>query len=208
MIPADLVRAARRIMMTVLRGKITLVDDTGVIQVHQVDLGPMGPDGSLGIRDKTKALFHFGFTSNPPAKTDAVLLFVGGDRTNGLVIGHNHQDYRLKNLQSGDSALYDQRGAYAWFKATGLVIDAAGLDVTVQNAKNVTVTASEKVTVNCDTAEVNADTKATVTAPTILLSSDDVELGDSGGPAVARVGDSVDLTTGIITSGSAKVTAA
>jgi phage baseplate assembly protein V len=174
---ADLVRAARRIMMTVMRGKITLVDDTGVIQIHQVDLGPMGPNGSLGIRDKTKSLFHFGFTSNPPAKTDAVLLFVGGDRANGLVIGHNHQQYRLKNLGSGDAAMYDQRGAYAWFKSTGLVIDAAGLDVTIQNAANIKATAT---------------TKITLTAPNVLIDGKLEVTGDSKFDANVKVAGELD----------------
>ncbi len=179
------VRLARRIMMTVRRGRVKVVDDTGVIQIHQVDLGPQGPNGSLGIRDNTPVANLFGFTSVPPTDADAIMLSVGGDTSIGVVIGHNHQQYRLKNLGAGDAALYDQRGAYAWFKSTGLVIDAAGLDVTIQNAANVTVTASTKVVVN---------------APT-------VELGGAGGPAVARVGDTVNLSTGLIETGSSKVSA-
>ena len=46
-----------------------------------------------------------------------------------------------------------------------------------------------------------------VTAPKVVVMSDDVSLGGTGGAAVARVGDDVDLGTGKIISGSSKVTA-
>lgn len=59
-----------------------------------------------------------------------------------------------------------------------------------------------------DALEVTGVTKVTVTAPQVLVESDDVQLGGAGGEAVARVGDDVDLGTGKIISGSAKVTAA
>lgn len=49
--------------------------------------------------------------------------------------------------------------------------------------------------------------KVTVTAPVVLVDSEDVQLGGAGGQPVARVGDDVDLGTGKIVSGSGKVTA-
>jgi phage gp45-like len=179
----ETIRAARRIVFTVSRGKITLVDDTGVIQKHQVDYGPQGPDGSLGLRDNTPMMSIFGFTSNPPLGADVVSLFVGGDRSNGVSLGNNHQPSRLTGLQPGDSAQYDVRGAYVKLTEAGLTVDAAGNDVVLQNYGTVTVMGG-----------------------TVIVQSDDVSLGDTGGPAVARVGDSV--SGGVITSGSSKVTCA
>lgn len=55
--------------------------------------------------------------------------------------------------------------------------------------------------------EVTGATKVTVTAPVVLVDSEDVQLGGAGGQPVARVGDDVDLGTGKIASGSSKVTA-
>lgn len=174
--PPDLVRLARRVMMTVMRGRVKLVDDTGAIQTMQLDLGPSGPAGSLGIRDKTKVVNFFGFSANPPADGDAIVLNVGGDRNFAIVIGHNHQKYRLTGLQPGEAALYDQWGNIVKMTNAGIVITHA--------------------------------TKVTVTAPQVTVQSNSVDLGAPGGPAVARVGDTVNLTTGVITSGSAKVRAA
>lgn len=54
--------------------------------------------------------------------------------------------------------------------------------------------------------EVTGAAKVTVTAPQVLIASDDVQLAGGGQP-VARVGDDVDLGTGKIISGSDKVTA-
>lgn len=59
-----------------------------------------------------------------------------------------------------------------------------------------------------DELAITAVTRITVTAPIAVIEADDVQLGASGGAAVARVGDDVDLGTGKILTGSAKVTAA
>lgn len=59
-----------------------------------------------------------------------------------------------------------------------------------------------------EAVEVTGVTKVKVTAPQVLVESDDVQLGGAGGNAVARVGDDVDLGTGKIISGSDKVRAA
>lgn len=48
---------------------------------------------------------------------------------------------------------------------------------------------------------VTASGTATITAAT-------VNLGGEGGPGVARIGDTVNLSTGLITGGSGKVFAA
>lgn len=56
------------------------------------------------------------------------------------------------------------------------------------------------INVTAPTVTVNASTKAVVNSP-------EVDLGGTGGAAVARVGDTVNLSTGLITSGSSKVKA-
>jgi phage baseplate assembly protein V len=178
-------RLHRRITNLLGRGRIKLIDDTGVIQLMQIDLGPQGAEGPMYLRDKTPVMGLFGHASVPPVGADVLVAHLSGDGQRCAVLGHNHQPSRLRGLGAGDAALYDARGAYVWLKPAGLVIDAAELNVTIQNAANVTVNASTAVTVN---------------APT-------VNLGGTGGLAVARVGDTVDLGTGKILTGSTKVKA-
>lgn len=56
--------------------------------------------------------------------------------------------------------------------------------------------------------DVTAVSELRVEAPKVIVQSNDIQLGESGGAAVARVGDDVNLSTGKIISGSAKVRAA
>ncbi|MBA4781159.1 phage baseplate assembly protein V [Blastomonas sp.] len=56
--------------------------------------------------------------------------------------------------------------------------------------------------------EIVSETEVKVTAPKVIVESDDVHLGAEGGQKVARIGDDVDLATGKIISGSNKVRAA
>lgn len=59
-----------------------------------------------------------------------------------------------------------------------------------------------------DGIEIVTDKPLTVTCETATITADQVDLGAAGGPAVARVGDLVDLGTGEIISGSSTVFAA
>jgi phage gp45-like len=134
-----------RLLHAVSLGRITIVDDTGSIQKLQVTGAP-GSDGAQGVEDGVYRVAQFGLASNPPITSEVLVLHLWGNRTLSIAIGTNHQPSRLKNLGAGDSALYDVRGAYAWFKDDGLVIDAAGLAITVQNFSSCTVKGDLHVT--------------------------------------------------------------
>jgi phage baseplate assembly protein V len=57
-----------------------------------------------------------------------------------------------------------------------------------------------------DGIEIVTEQKLTIRASEVLVEADSIDLGGEGGPAVARIGDTV--AGGVITSGSAKVRAA
>ena len=187
---SEIRRLQQRLANLLGRGRVLLVDDSGATQQHQIDLGPQGAAGPLFVRDNTPVMGLFGFTSVPPIGADVAMIFLSGDHQRGAVIGHNHQPSRPRGLAAGDAAIYDSRGQIIKLIGTGAVIDAHGLDVTIQNAAHVTITGS---------------TSVTVTAPTVTVNATTVNLGGTGGAAVARVGDSV--SGGVITSGSSKVKA-
>lgn len=46
----------------------------------------------------------------------------GGDRSSAVVVATNHQGSRKKDLQTGDVAIYDNRGQYIALTANGIVI--------------------------------------------------------------------------------------
>jgi len=130
----------RRIQLTVARARVTASDDTGTVQKIQAQVNW----GEL--RDGTPRLAEFGFTSRPPAQSDVVLVFIAGDRSNGVVIATGHQPSRPKNLAEGEAMLYDLWGKHVYLKADGSIeIDAKNGPVVVNNATQVTINASSKI---------------------------------------------------------------
>ena len=134
-----------RMMHAVGVARTAFVDDTGPVQRLQVIERP-GADGSPSITDGVAKVGQFGFVSNPPVPSEVVLLRLAGNRTLSLVIGTNHQPSRLRNLMPGDAAMHDVRGAKVLLGPTGIIIDGAGLPMTVQNVGSLTLEGNLVVT--------------------------------------------------------------
>ncbi|NOT17312.1 MAG: phage baseplate assembly protein [Sulfuriferula sp.] len=114
------------------RGVLTLVKSAGAVQLVQVD-------GLAGEQLQDAELFqHFGFTSNPPAGVMAIVLPIGGKTAHGVVIATEHTTFRKRNLAPGEAAIYDSLGQCVYLTQAGIVIDGAGLPMTIQNTPSVT----------------------------------------------------------------------
>ncbi len=131
-------RITRRIQAVIGRGRINVVNDTGPIQYVQISYSKIEP------KDNTPRVMEYGYTSNPPAQTDAALVHVTGDRSNAICVGTNHQPSRPKNLATGEAMLYQLNGIQVYLSNAGLVINAGGLPVVCNNATNFTVNCSGK----------------------------------------------------------------
>lgn len=158
---------ANRIRLMLARGIIKLINDATGVQSLQVEL----LDDE--VQDDVERLQEYGFTSAPHAGAEALVAFVGGLRSHGIVIGVEDRRYRLKFLAAGEVAIYDDLG--------------------------------QKVHLKRDGIEIVSPTKVTVTAPQVLVNSNKIDLGGTGGKKVARVGDAV--VDGFITGGTGKVRA-
>ncbi len=159
-----------RVRLMLARAIVNLVSDAAQAQEMQIDL--LADE----THDAVERLQDYGFTSVPHAGAEALVAFVGGLRSHGVVIAVADRRYRLRSLQAGEVALYDDLGNVVKLGREELFIEAVA--------------------------------KVRVIAPIAVIEADDVRLGGDGGAAVARVGDDVNLTTGKIISGSAKVTSA
>lgn len=154
-------RLFRRIQMLFGRGRVSQVNDTGTVQTMQVQMS------DLETSDNRIRMAEFGFTSNPPAGSDALVMSVAGDRGASAVIATNHQPSRPKGLQPGETMLFSQDGKYVYLTASGgISIFANGQPVNVSGATTVTITASTEIIAdtpifkctgdiidNCDTNE-------------------------------------------------------
>lgn len=122
------------------RGRVTYVDDSGPIQKMQVRMH------GLSVPDNRFRMADFGFTSNPPLGSDVYALHIAGDIGAGAVVATNHQQSRPKGLSAGESMLYSQDGKHVYMTASGgIVVEAKGQAVTVNDATIVTINALSKV---------------------------------------------------------------
>ena len=86
---------------------IKLVDDTKKTQTVQLDLGPRLPDGEHEIHDGAFVLNPYGLTSNPPAESDAIVLFLNAERSLAVVTGMSPKAGRPVGLKPGEVALFN-----------------------------------------------------------------------------------------------------
>lgn len=128
---------ANRIASMLGVGRVTAMQDGGGTQSVQYQT-------PLEVASAHR-LAEFGFSSGLPVGTDVVLAFLGGDRSNPVVIATNHQGYRHSDLSPGETVMYNQWGLYIQLTENGISIEAKGQDVTINNAKNLTATATEQV---------------------------------------------------------------
>lgn len=146
----QLARLYRQIKMVIGVGRVTGSHDGGSVQTVQYQT-------PLEVRSDTPRLAEFGFSSGLPAGTDVVIGFLGGDRSSAVIIGSNHQSFRHVGLNSGETVIYSQWGQYVKLTEAGIIIEANGQPVTVNNATEVTINASGKVRLNTPLLEVSGD---------------------------------------------------
>jgi len=145
-------RIARFVNAVIGWGRIKTVNDAGGAQKVQVQVN------ARETIDNLPRIAEFGLASVPPDDCDVVMVNFGGGRNNAAVIATNHQASRPKNLKSGETMLYSQDGKSVYLTATGgIVVEAKGQAVTINNASTVTINAATKVRMVTPLLEVTGD---------------------------------------------------
>ena len=93
-----------RLRMMLSRAIVRLSDDGKRAQEMQVELLE---DES---QDAVERLQNYGFTSHPHVGAEAVVGCIGGLRSHAVVLTVDDRRYRLKSLQEGEVAMYDDLG--------------------------------------------------------------------------------------------------
>lgn len=99
-----------RVLLMIGRGVLMAVSDNANAQVCQVSL----LDGEL--KSNVERVQDYGMTSVPPAGSLATVLFVGGDRSNGVIIAAENRKIRVKGLKAGEVAIYTDEGDEIYLK--------------------------------------------------------------------------------------------
>jgi phage gp45-like len=160
----------------VSRAVVQLVDDSVKMQLLQVGILTDEVRGGL------ERFQDYGFTSVPLEGAEGVALFVGGRRDHGIAIAVGDRRYRVRNLESGEVAVYDHTGSKIVFKASGdiQIIPSSG-DVTLTGdlAVSGTVTATVDVVGGGKSLKDHTHPAGTYAAP----QDAGPVTGSSGGPA-------------------------
>jgi len=91
----------RRIMNMVSRGVIASTDDETGLQLDQVSL--------LYEEDKiaVERFQNYGFSSSPPADSEALVVFIGGGRDHGVIVATDDRQSRFTGLAPGEVVIYN-----------------------------------------------------------------------------------------------------
>ncbi len=116
---------ANRVRLGVGRGVLNLVNAGAAVQTMQATFH------EDETRDGLEHFEGYGFTSNPPAGSEVAAVFVGGDRSHGVIVGIGDRAFRLAGLASGEVALYTDEGDKLVFKR-GRKLEIETLTVTVK----------------------------------------------------------------------------
>lgn len=154
--------ALNRIRMA-FRGVLIRVNSGGDIQTVQ------GKALATETLQDVEMFQQYGFTSNPPKGTKAIMLPLNGKTSHSIVIATEHAQYRLKKLKSGELAIYTDEGSHIILKR-GKIIEVS-CDEYIVNAKN-------KYQVNTANYDVTASEQASFETP-LLKGSDDISDGKS-----------------------------
>lgn len=122
---------ARRIRLLAGRAVVSLIDDATKLQGLQVEL----LEGE--VRDQVERFQQYGLTSVPLPGAEGLYLSLNGSRDHGVVISVDDRRYRLVGLAGGEVAIYDDQGQKVHLTRDGIVIDGAGLPITIENTPKV-----------------------------------------------------------------------
>jgi phage gp45-like len=103
-------------LMTALSRSTAPAIDTGSVQTIQGQIDP------LSLRDNIPTLLNYGFSSSLPIGGDKAMIFLNGDRSQGVVVATGHQTYRYRGLQPGQSVMHDMWGHSLLMASTGAAL--------------------------------------------------------------------------------------
>lgn len=180
---AAIERLYRRMLLVVGRGRIKTGTDDGPVQKQQVRLS------EFETFDNIPRVSEYGFNSMPPADSDAVLIFVGGNRRDGVIIGTGNQQFRMRSMKPGEVSISDNLGQSVYLTQQGIVIDGGGLPVLVKNAPSVTI----------DSPMVHAKHNVRIDGNVTVSGNASIGTGATG-TFTTPMGDTVTVQDGIITN--------
>lgn len=117
------------------RGTVLLVNAALKMQSLQIRLMANEPISDI------EHFEPYGYTSRAKKGAEAIAVFFDGDRSHGVVLCVADRRYRIKGLEEGEVALYDDQGQSVILKRDGIVINGGGKPVLVTDTPAITLDA-------------------------------------------------------------------
>jgi len=162
----------RRVMNMVARGVIAKSDDEPGMQNVQVTL--LHEEAKVAV----ERFQNYGFSSHAPGQSEVVVVFFGGGRDHGLIVGVDDRDSRFTGLQEGEVAIYTDEGDSVVMKRDN------NIEITTKHAL---VKAEEDATIETKDAKIKAE-QATITG-TDKLTLESTSLDITAPSSIARSGE-------------------
>lgn len=89
-----------------LIGRAVVKSISAATKCQTVDVSLIAGEPKAGVEH----LEPYGFTARANSGAEAVVLFPDGDRSHAVVVTVSDRRYRLKGLQTGEVAVYDDQG--------------------------------------------------------------------------------------------------
>ncbi|MDL2306620.1 phage baseplate assembly protein V [Desulfovibrio sp. OttesenSCG-928-C06] len=132
----DLRRIAAGIRNIVARSVVTMVDDERKMQ--EVQVLPLQGE----VLDQAERWQDYGLSSHPPLGAEALLVFVGADRSHPAAVKVDDRRARPRGLKPGEVKVYQANGDYIHLK-NGNEVEVSTTTLTVKAAKSVSVQTEE-----------------------------------------------------------------
>jgi phage baseplate assembly protein V len=152
----ELAQIIRRLDMMVARGASSGITDGAAMQTMQADF----LEGEA--IDDLERFQSFGVTSVPPAGSDVLAVFIGGNRDQGVVLAINDRGSRPTGLKAGETMIYNAAEVRILLNADGELVIKPKTKVIIEAPEGVEIEARDGVTIKTDTRlRVEGDIEAT-----------------------------------------------
>lgn len=118
--------------------KIRLLVGKALVDVVNLPIGDEGLSVDISLaggekHTKVPLRQQYGFASRPKRESEAVVLFIGGARDNGVAIATQGDPSRIPSLKDGEVAIFSEFGQTLVLKEDGSV------EITPKSGKNVVI---------------------------------------------------------------------
>lgn len=142
-------RAVTRIMAPLRRGLQMMLARAVVAAVRSGKMQAIQVTLLAGeTKDGVEHFEPYGWTSHPHPGAEAVVGFLGGDRSHGIALVVADRRYRISTLQPGEVAIFtdeDQQGGHRVVLRRGRVVEIACRDLNVVAENDITLQAGGKI---------------------------------------------------------------